>query len=176
MNEDQLIISYKFYIDTGGTDNLPIPQGHEEGFWSWLGEKGRGFELNKISKSLKDPNLLIYRGNTCYKNSYRIMKAFRKRYFYWEGFAYHSNSESFVRHAFNVSKHGRIIDYSLNYPIAPDVNTFKNYYFGVKIPESFERSIYAKLGDYGQHSMYSLLVPYYLFLNGFTGYEKYACL
>ena len=173
MNE-QLVNSYRFYLNTMSLDNLLIPDEFVEGFWTWFSINGKKFDETKIRKKLKFPNLKLFDNNSCFMNTYRILKAFRKRYYYYEGFAVQTNNNNYMRHAFNLSKNGLIIDYSLNYPTKiTDINLFWNCYYGVKIPETFARLVYNKIGNKEQTQL-SLLVPYYLYLNDFDDFFEYA--
>ncbi len=118
---------------------------------------------------LRVTTIPIIENNFCYKNTYRISKGFVKRLYYFEGFGYSKQNEFCLRHAFNVCKNGKVNDYSL----INRLNDNQDYYIGAKIPLGFARKVYKEHGDY-KFVQDSLLVPYFMYINGLDDYLQYT--
>lgn len=163
-----LILNYKNQLQSSSDQKLDFPSRYEDRFWEWFNKKSIIFDSKKIRKNLRETSIPIS-DNFCFKNTYRISKGFVKRLFYFEGFSYNTNSEFALKHAFNVCKHGKVNDYSLK-----DKHEDKqDFYVGVKIPLSFARKVYQEKGDY-KFTQYSLLVAYFMYLNGMENYLSYT--
>jgi hypothetical protein len=165
----ELILKYKNQLKSFDDQKVIIPMGFEDKFWEWFENKSKMFELKKVRKKLRATNIPIVENNFCFKNTYRIAKGFIKRLFYYEGFSYSNRTESATKHAFNVCKNGKVNDYSLK----DKPNEKQDYYIGVKIPLSFARKIYKEKGDY-KFAQDSLLVAYFMYINGIKGYMQYT--
>jgi len=153
MTKERLISGYKRYLETTDEQRLDVPNGYENQFWEWFIRKSYLFNKNKIRKKLQITNITIRENNFCFKNTFRISKGFIKKLAYFEGLAYSGNAvPEYLKHAFNVSKSGKVSDYSLEFR----ADNQYDYYVGVKIPLSFAREVYLELGDY-EYSQYSLL-------------------
>jgi hypothetical protein len=166
--KDTLISAFITQLQTLGTQEMVIPEGYEDRFWEWFRTKSRIFSIRRVRKSLRATSIPI-RDNFCYKNTYRIAKGFKKRLFYYEGFAFSQQHDLYLKHAFNVCKWFRVSDYSPN----ERHNILFDYYVGVRIPLGFARRIYSEHGDY-LNVQDSLLVPYFMSLNGLNGYLDYT--
>jgi hypothetical protein len=170
MNENELLNNYRTYLNSTFEEDFNIPEDYVDSFWIWFLEKGRLFQSNRIKKFLRNPLIEIFT-NACYKNSYRLLKAFRKNLSYYEGFAVDPTNNIFLRHAFNVNKFCKVCDYSLRQlEIQYEIPNYQIYY-GVKIPESFVRKVYQSLGE-ARYTQYSVLVAYFLFKNNYSEYLK----
>lgn len=164
----ELIEKYKFQLKTSSDQELKMPDACGASFWEWFEAKSRFYTSEKIRKQLLETSIPI-QDNFCFKNTYRISKAFVKRLYFSEGFSYKKNTDTCLRHAFNVCKNDRVVDYSL----LSKTTNWQDVYIGVMIPLSFARMIYFKKEDY-KHSQYSLLVPYYLYKTENSDYLQYA--
>lgn len=167
--KQKLITSYKTQLKSSGDQKLAIPSGYEDRFWEWFINNSILFDTKRVRTKLRVTTIPIIENNFCYKNTYRISKGFVKRLYYFEGFAYSKQNDFCLRHAFNVCKNGKVNDYSImNRP-----NDHQDYYIGVKIPLSFARKVYKEHGDY-KFSQDSLLVPYFMYINGLDDYIHYT--
>jgi hypothetical protein len=163
-----LILKYKNQLKSLSDKSLLIPEGYENKFWDWFEQKSKVFNTKKNRNHLRSTSIPIV-DNFCYKNTYRIAKGFIKRFFYFEGFSYSEQKKLCLRHAFNVCKNGKVNDYSLQ-----DKSIDKyDFYIGVKIPLGFARKVYFEHGDY-IFTQDSLLVAYFMYLNGFDNYLEYT--
>jgi hypothetical protein len=166
--KNELISSYIKYLRSYSDQDILIPDGFEDRFWEWFGEKSRIFSSRELRANLKETDIPI-EDNFCFKNTYRVAKGFTKRFYYYEGFSFAKQGNEFLRHAFNVCGKYKVNDYSLrNKP-----NKKYDYYVGVKIPLWFARKVYLEHGDY-LNAQDSLLVPYFMFLSGMNNYLKYT--
>ena len=163
-----LIIKYKIQLESSSGQILYIPPGFEDRFWDWFDKKSYMFDSKNIRKNLRKTSIPIA-NNFCFKNSYRIAKGFIKRLFYFEGFSYSASTDFALKHAFNVCKHGKVNDYSLN----NKHDEKQDVYIGVKIPLTFARKVYQEHGDY-THAQDSLLVPYFMYQLGLENYLDYT--
>jgi hypothetical protein len=167
--KQELITSYKTQLKSSGDQKLVIPSGYDDRFWEWFTNNSKLFDLKTVRTKLRDTTIPIIDNNFCYKNTYRIAKGFVKRLYYFEGFGYTKQSDFCLRHAFNVCKNGKVNDYSLR----NNTNNAQDYYIGVKIPLSFARKVYKEHGDH-KYAQDSLLVPYFMHLNGLNDYLQYT--
>lgn len=172
MNENELLDNFRSYLRTVMEEEYSIPEGFEDLFWEWFLEKGKLFQSNMIKRNPRPPLIEIFT-SACYKNSYRLMKAFKKNLSFYEGFALEPNNNDFIRHAFNVNKSGKICDYTFrDLEMQYEIPNYQIYY-GVKIPDTFVRRVYYTLGD-ARYTQYSVLVPYFLFKNDYPRYLNYT--
>lgn len=162
-----LILKYKSQLESMGDQQLILPEKYEDDFWDWFIRKSKLFSHKKISHVLRETDVPLKK-SFCFKNTYRIAKAFVKRLFYFEGFAYSKNEDFCLKHAFNVTKRCKVNDYSIN----DNQQDKYNYYIGVKINLSFAKKIYKENGDH-KNTQYSLLVAYFMYSNFIDNYSKY---
>jgi hypothetical protein len=172
MPKKAIINRFREYLKSTVSENLKIPTELESEFWEWFERKAKYYSLERIKKKLRPVNIELH-GSFCFKNSFKIAKAFNKRYFYYEGFAYRKMDYDFCRHAFNVCKWGKIIDYSWNNKKYDDENLRYSEYVGVKIPLSFIRRLY-KVKPKGVNNQYPALVSYFLYQKGDKDFAEFA--
>ena len=166
---EEYIDKYRNYLKSTSEQELNVPEEYKNEFWNWFKIKAKLSNGNKIIRILPDPQIRISK-SACYNNTFRISKAFVKRYIYFEGFAFSKNPEEFLVHAFNTNKYRKVYDFTLgNNTLQYDI------YIGVKIPLAFIRKIYLHFGLF-EFSQYSVLVPFFLYKMNYENYLEYAIL
>ncbi len=164
---EEYIDKFRNYLKGTSEQKLNVPEEYKDEFWNWFKIKAKLFSGRKIIRSLPDPRIRISK-SACYNNTFRISRAFVKRYIYFEGFAFSKNPEEFLVHAFNTNKCRKVYDFTL------ENNTLQyDIYIGVKIPLAFIRKVY-KHYELKKFSQYTVLVPFFLFKKGYQEYFEYA--
>jgi len=177
MSKEQYIDSYRNYLVSSGQDGLEIPDDYIDEFWDWFKLRAKFFQKERIYKNIVNTAIPI-ETNSCFKNTYRIAKGFKKNLFYFEGFAYREMDSSFIKHAFNVSKRFKVNDFTLNKLHGKEedeeenINEIYSIYIGVKIPLNFIQEIY-RSRDY-KYAQYTCLVPRFMYENNIPNYISYS--